>query len=319
MRTLVLGLTTLGALLATGPSSARADSSAGVKKATDALTRIWDAGRDNGLLRISDYDAPSAVTPEACLEVITTARAAGVKDDDKLSGYGAFKGHPKQVQPSGGDAYLLFKDAPSVCEIYGPRYRQAMAHAYCEAAHLALGNVGKADPKSAYVADAERIINHSNACVASVDAMITVDQAGDTELNFWRASDFKIKAKDARAAYGEPLRAAGAKLKADIEALATADAAAIRKRFTDVGIKGDRLELFVYYGNIDPERSGWLARGCSSYVVKPKDLKKAKKLFQWLTAGDGTITVRTFTFKGDKYKQSERAYLTEERAYKGCR
>ena len=63
----------------------------------------------------------------------------------------------------------------------------------------------------------------------------------------------------------------------------------------------------------------WYLPGCRQSTGDPRKLKTAKVLFQWLTAGDGTITIRKFVFKGDRYRIIDSSYHTEGRAYAGCR
>jgi hypothetical protein len=93
-------------------------------------------------------------------------------------------------------------------------------------------------------------------------------------------------------------------------------AAEFEKPFMDAGITGDRLSWFVYYG---PGIEVWYLKGCKGETSLAK-IKKAKVLFQWLTDGNGVITIRRFAWKGDKLaKQTEKRYLTEKAAYRGCK
>lgn len=88
------------------------------------------------------------------------------------------------------------------------------------------------------------------------------------------------------------------------------------KPFKDAGITGDRLEWFVYYG---PGIEVWYLKGCKGETSLDK-IKKADVLFQWLTDSYGVITIRRFQWKGDKLvSQTEKQYLTEAAAYKGCK
>lgn len=87
------------------------------------------------------------------------------------------------------------------------------------------------------------------------------------------------------------------------------------KPFTDVGISGDRLEWFVYYG---PGTEVWLLKGCKSGTLQ--ELKKADVLFHWTTSSEGIISISRFQWKGDKLvSQTSKEYLTEAAAYKGCK
>jgi hypothetical protein len=85
-------------------------------------------------------------------------------------------------------------------------------------------------------------------------------------------------------------------------------------KYKAIGIAGKRLEIFAYYNGME-----WYLPGCKASTADPRKLKAAKRLFQWLTAPDGTITIRTYTFTGDNYSVAEREFPTEARAYAGCR
>ena len=90
--------------------------------------------------------------------------------------------------------------------------------------------------------------------------------------------------------------------------------AAASAKYKAAGIAGKRLELFAYYNDME-----WYFAGCKSSSGDPKKLKAAKALFQWLTAPDGTITIRKYTFNGNNYTITEKEFATEARAYSGCR
>ena len=85
-------------------------------------------------------------------------------------------------------------------------------------------------------------------------------------------------------------------------------------KYKAVGIAGKRLEIFAYYDGME-----WYLAGCKTSTADPKKLEAAKRLFQWLTAPDGTITIRTYAFAGDTYTVTEREFLTQASAYGGCR
>lgn len=86
------------------------------------------------------------------------------------------------------------------------------------------------------------------------------------------------------------------------------------QKYIDAGIKGERLELFIEYDSVY-----WMGKNCET-IYDVAVLKKAKKLFQWLVNSDGTHTIRTYTFKGNKVKSvKDRTYPTEAKAYKGCK
>jgi hypothetical protein len=88
----------------------------------------------------------------------------------------------------------------------------------------------------------------------------------------------------------------------------------LSKPFAAAGIKGPRLDLLVYYHDME-----FYLPGCKSSTAEPKKLKSAKALFQWLTDGNDVITIRKYAFKGDAYTIIEKQFLTEAAAYKGCK
>jgi hypothetical protein len=108
-----------------------------------------------------------------------------------------------------------------------------------------------------------------------------------------------------------------ARTEADAAAKAEAERAAIEKVYTNVGIKGDRLALFVERGL--PADAGFSYAGCDDGPTTAAQMKKAKKLFLWFNNADYTITVARYVFKGDKYKESDRTFDFKESAYAWCR
>ncbi len=49
------------------------------------------------------------------------------------------------------------------------------------------------------------------------------------------------------------------------------------------------------------------------------ELAKAKVLIHWLENANGTHTIRHYTFNGNKVSKTEKSYITEAAATKGCR
>ena len=90
----------------------------------------------------------------------------------------------------------------------------------------------------------------------------------------------------------------------------------VERKFKDAGAKGDRFKLFV-----DNELSGfpWYEPGCETEVTDPRDLARAKVLFQWTNGKSGGTLVSKYTFTGDKYKVSARELFTEAKAYAFCK
>ncbi len=150
---------------------------------------------------------------------------------------------------------------------------------------------------------------------ACLDALAAMKQAGKSDDDTIKLYTGEVTIAEARAAC-EKLLAETQAFEGAVTGREQAERAEIEAIYKKAGIKGKRLELFVKYGK--PDNGGWLARGCTAFVTDVKKLKKAKKLFHWFE-NDGGYVVRTYTFKGNSYKVSEKTYLTQAKAYRGCR
>jgi hypothetical protein len=150
---------------------------------------------------------------------------------------------------------------------------------------------------------------------ACLDALAAMKQAGKSDDDTIKLNQGTVTIADARATCEQALVDSQA-FEGAVTGRETAERAEIEAIYKQAGIKGKRLELFVHYGK--PDNGGWLARGCTAFVTDVKKLKKAKKLFHWFESDAGYV-VRTYTFKGNSYKVSEKTYLTQAKAYRGCR
>ncbi|HTM19927.1 MAG TPA: hypothetical protein VL172_05455 [Kofleriaceae bacterium] len=244
---------------------------------------------------------------ERCREAIAEARKAGVRPRDEVRAWDAFAGNPK-ARVQGKEVIFKFEDAGWYCDDLDKRtahwdlvLRMDDGKKLAERIPAGLTDTEKKDIAPELVADTYDLARRCKsgleaeraAGAASIDAdgtAVTLADAG--------------AACDAIQAWGDLQKAAYA------QKLATLGA-----KYAAVGIKGDRLDLFVYYDDLE----GWYLPGCKSSTMQPKKLKAARALFQWLTDGEGTITIRKFSFKGDKYTITERQFYTEAAAYRGCR
>jgi hypothetical protein len=157
----------------------------------------------------------------------------------------------------------------------------------------------------------DTMIHIAEACAATVDAAIAEGSSPDTTVE---VHGVKVTYAEGRTRYCEALLEHGKQLEALLDAEAEAARKALYAKYEAHGIKGDRLELFVYY-----DGTGWYTRGCQYTVDEPADLARAKVLFHWLDNSDGSITIRKYRFKKNRYTFSEKVYWRSDKAYRGCR
>ena len=245
-----------------------------------------------------------------CRDAIADARKEGVRPDDEIHGWGGFEVNPKAKVVDKDHVIVKFKDVGWYCD------------------------------------DLEKRTKHWDLVLRVKDAMrwkdkVAAGMTDDEKKNVMPemvtdATSWATRCKDSLAAE----QASGAtSIDVDGQTIALTDAAALcgvldqyaaqRKdawqarvdelgpKYKAAGIKGDRLELFVYYESVGDE---WYLAGCKKTVKDPKGLARARVLFQWLGSEDaGDILVRRFAFKGDKVEITDAHYDTEARAYAGCR
>ncbi len=149
------------------------------------------------------------------------------------------------------------------------------------------------------------------SCGAAVDAALAGGVPADAKVKVVAdevtLADGKQKYCDALIAwsksYGE--RSKQAKAEGD---------AAVREKYAQHGVKGDRLRLFMEYDDVY-----WRGKGCE-IVDDRAALAKAAVLFHWLENSDGTHTIRRYQLKGPKLvKTTNKTYKTEAAAYRGCK
>lgn len=254
--------------------------------------------------------AAAAKAPKECDAAIAKAKKAGVKDSDELSIYAVDEVVPTDKDGAhGGEKIITVADASKIC------VRYADVYVYQSNRVLVQQGYGTAEWMKDVTTDEasgiQGLSKHPQACLDAIDALAKLGRT-DVELD----DGSKPTLDEAKAVCTQAL-ADASKFESTVTGRETAEHDKIEAVYKAVGIKGKRLELFVYYGM--PEGGSFLAAGCTKYVTTAKALKKAKKLFIWLTADDGVITVRKYTFKGDNYKTSEKQFLSEASAYRGCK
>jgi hypothetical protein len=81
-----------------------------------------------------------------------------------------------------------------------------------------------------------------------------------------------------------------------------------------LGVKGERLDLFVFYSEL-----GFYVAGCRSETRDRKTIAKARVLFHWLENPDGSHMIRKYVFSGNTVRTTEKTYARKAQAYAGCR
>jgi hypothetical protein len=154
------------------------------------------------------------------------------------------------------------------------------------------------------------MVTSGKACLAAVDAAIAAGAAKTTKV--------KIGGADITLVDGKKYCQAEIDYGTAFETFVAAEQGAKRKeiaaKYEAVGISGEKLELFIEYDDVY-----WRGKKCA-IIDDVAALAKATKLYHWLENNDGTHTIRTYVFKGNKVKSvKDKTYKTEKKAYKGCK
>jgi hypothetical protein len=295
----------IGTLAATS-ATARAD----VKTAEKMLGKVlswqhshvttpeWTSTVD----QMKELDAPSA-----CFDALK-----GLGADTKIYADWAWK--VKDVKKDASDkAYLSPAQADAVCKEYERTYH----YEYAEAALVEAwqqDNMMKRPMEDQFEVEVARVGLAGEECAKRVDGALAAGIGSDESIESTRYGMPALKLGDGKATYCQPAIDYAAKRAAEMAAAAKAKLEKTVALYKKAGIKGARLALFVEYHPME-----WWLPGCTSSTTDPKKMKKAKKLFHWLTDSAGYVTVRTYAFKGDKYKITEKTFDSEAKAYRGCR
>jgi len=258
---------------------------------------------------LTESNVKDAKPASACTAAIAAAQQAGVKPDATLElSYRAKELFPDA--PSGklsGSAVIRVSDAPKLCEAFARNLEAAALKTKVQAGYDMGQWLRLVKPEE--VPTSTNTVDKPQRCLDAIDAAKAAGAPRDRKLQL---NGEQPTLDDARA-YCATVLARAKEFQEAVNTRVAAEAAARRAKYAKHGIKGDRLELFAHY---DME---WYLPGCRQSTGDPKKLKTAKVLFQWLTAGDGTITIRKFVFKGDKYRIIDSSYDREGRAYAGCK
>lgn len=250
------------------------------------------AAKEIGYRSVSEFRA----SPDDCTALIEKSKAIGVRPDDVLQGL---------------DGPFPFKRTKELCAAYRTWKRTLDGAAVLDAFYTLAPNLETIQPGDYGDTAVKNWRSAAKKCVEEVggiissgaDAAVKIKDINNRELSLSEGQKFCQRVLDWADGFA-----------AETKRVALEKAAAIRAKYTKVGITGDRLDNFVYYDNVQ-----WMVSGCVTENNLQK-LKRATVLFQWLEHSDGTYGVRRFQFRGDKLvRTSEQRYLTSAAATRGCR
>ncbi len=300
---LLLGAAAL--LLISAPGPAEADAEDREIAMANLLGRMGEVIRWNRPTGIDDIETRRT----SCRDGIKEAKAEGVRSSDVITS-NEFGGHPK-AKKVGKEWAVKVSDLGWFCDDLDLRLDYWDLITQLEYGFYVRGRIDKgldAEEQRTVTGDqVKTIYDKGKRCSAALATQLERGLDPTSELDIFGK---KLPVSEAAAmclsykTYGDQLDAAWQVRFVELA-----------KKYQDVGIKGDRLDLFVFYDGVE-----FYLKGCKSSTSDPKKLKKAKVLFQWLTdSASDQITIRKYTFKGDKYKVSEKQYWLEAKAYRGCK
>jgi len=293
-------------LLLVAPSPALADDAA-IKKAAERLLGFGHAVAEmkSKGVEVAGHGFLDPA-PSKCTDALAEAEKAGATDETRLVASGWPDTLPSYQYHSSAGSSISLAAARDVCADYAvwkPAVKAAVAVQTAQSylrnldADASLGSYAVAEGKTCLEAIEGLGAASLEVAVKIGEATMTLEE-GRTLCQ--RLVDLGGKASKQQAA------AAGAK-RAEIEA-----------KWKKVGMKGDRLKLFVE-NELDGGGFPWYAKGCTTEITDPKKLAKAKTLFMWTAGANGGTLVSKYVFKGNKYKETAREYFDDAKAYRGCK
>ena len=277
------------------PATARAELDEEAKELTFRFRDYQIAVRDAKAIGLRAKDQ-FRETPESCTKLIEQAKSLGVGGGDLISGV---------------DGNYPFKKTAELCASYrtwklsldGAVVLDELTTMVPNIETLEPGLYGEAAIRNWAAAAGECLTKLEAVVAAGADAALKIKEIDNKELSLAEGRALCQRVVGWSAGFAE-----------ETQKLAKAKAAAIRAKYTKVGIAGERLDTFVHYDNVQ-----WMAAGCAAENDLGR-LKRAAVLFQWLEHSDGSYGVRRFQFRGDKLlRTTEQRYLTAAAATRACR
>jgi hypothetical protein len=245
-----------------------------------------------------------------CHAAVAAGKKAGLAGDAKLYANGIYALGDEHYDDK-HEPYITLDEADALCTEYGKWLLIGPAAAAQAYALQVLKQYTSMTAENEMKGTDQTLIETGTACLTKTDAAIKAGAPGDWTTTIYgeqlTLAQGRAKACEGLVALGKSWT--GKAGKADAEKLAK-----IRDKYAALGIKGARLDLYV-----ETDNTYWLGKGCEK-ITDNKKLKNAKVLFQWWDNSDGTITIRKYTFAGDKVKSiKNNVFQTQERASRGCK
>jgi len=304
-RTLTCSLTLLAVLV---PASALAGAAEQVADDLDNTLAYLPALRASPAERLHGVEGNAA----ECRKAIAAGKKAGLKDGDRIFSF-RFRELEDEVHfDDDREAYLELGEIGPLCDEYELLQKMVPAAGLQQETLQSLDIYQNIAPKDLGADMGQQLVAQGEACLATTDQAIAAGAPADRKS---RIGTLDLTLTEGKTQICQAMIDFGAKAAGDIKAAHQAEFDRIAAKYKQAGIKGARLELFVESDNGD-----WLTKGCET-LRDIKKLAKAKKLHQWWEAPDGTVTIRTYTFKGNKVKSiKNKAYRDADAAYaRGCK
>jgi hypothetical protein len=242
--------------------------------------------------------------PSTCTAALAEAEKAGATDGTRLYASWPDSLPSYKYERSIGSSITL-EAARGVCTDYAvwkPAVKAAVsvqtAQAYLQ--NLESGGLGS------------YAIEEGKTCLAAIEGLDAASRQVAVKIG-----DATMTLDDGRALC-QQLVDKGGKAGAQEAAAAGEKRAEIEAKWKKVGMKGDRLKLFVD-NELDGGGFPWYAKGCTTEITDPKKLARAKILFMWTAGPNGGTLVSKYAFKGNKVKETAREYFDDAKAYRGCK
>lgn len=244
----------------------------------------------------------------SCAAAVAEEKKAGAKPNDTMTANN-FKDHPK-AKAADGSFSLPFSEAAAICTALEAQLKIALGQVAIEKSVQYMadkkGPPTAADAKGFNSGAGESVVTMGKDCMASVEGLI---KAGTSKFN---VGGKELALEDLKKTCQATIDH-GTAFEGFIKEEQKAKRAEKAKKYEAAGIKGAKLELFIEYDDVY-----WRNTKCEK-TDDVAELAKAKVLIHWLENADGTHVIRRYTFNGNKFSKTEKRFITEAAATKGCK
>ena len=304
MRSKVFSTVLLAAAIV--PAVARADAAQEVADGVEYVATWMPSLRESPASRLYGSHDPA----DGCRKAVAKGKKAGLGDDAKIFSR-SFVGWDETHYDGEHNAYLELGELGAICDEYAELLLMIPAAGAQEDTAKSLKIYSTVAPGDLGADMGEQMVKAGKDCMAATDKAIKAGAPADRKTLI---NDESLSLSEGREQICQAMIDFGGRLSGDIKDAHAKAYEEIAAKYKKVGVKGEKLDLFVEYDN-----TYWLGKGCEK-VMDVKKQAKAKKLHQWWDNPDGTVTIRTYTFKGNKIKSvKNKVFTLAENAYKACK